>query len=308
MKRQRVLLAVLATSILAAGATLTWGNAGRALFSNAATGHAYPSDLGSTSTSIATGYVLTIKTLSPLDAQWAPGGPPVVAGRLLGVFILTTTATATSTALVYTPVTGTTREEIEYLGGGGGSAFCIDAASTGEALGGGAAGENAFLTNTGSPVAAWYYYCGHGGSAGTSTSTTLTGGDTVVQIVSSGVFVAKGGAGSSLWAPSYANINAGGSGVSHYTGGAPDWAFPGMSGLPGISLSAALGVASGAGGNSRYGSGGAAIVIRGTGATAGNPATGFAAGAGGCVFANYAGHTANGAAGSQGVIIVRDYL
>ena len=301
---------------------------GPALYKNSVTGHAYPQDLGGTPT--ATGHVLTINSLFPYDMVWAPGGGAVgptgatgatgpagptgatgpsgaATGVLLGVFTLTATATATSTAIVYTPATGTTREEIEYFGGGGGSAFCVDANTSGEALGGGAAGENAFFTNTGSPVAAWHYYCGPGGSAGTSTSTTLTGGDTVVQIGSSGVFVAKGGAGSSLWGPSYANINAGGAGVLHSTGWAPDWAFPGVGGLPGIALSTTL-VVSGAGGSSRYGSGGVSVVLKAAGATAGNPGTGFAAGAGGCAFANYSGHTANGAAGSQGVIIVRDYL
>ena len=294
IKLLALLIALLATGGVVAGT-------GAVLYHNAVTGHAYPADLGSAPTT--TGYVLTIKTLSPLDAYWAPGGG---VGRLLAYVVLTTTATATSTSIVYTPANGTTYEEIEYLGGGGGSAWCFDGGTLGEAVGGGAAGEDAFLTNTGTPVLPWNYYCGPGGSAGVSTSTTTTGGDTVVKIGST-AYIAKGGAGASLSNAASEIISSGGAGVAHSTGGVPVWSFPGAPGTPGVVLQPGL-VMSGAGGNARYGAGGSSVVLVGTSRSSdGNPGTGFSAGAGGCAFAHNSGHMANGAAGAPGVILVRDY-
>jgi len=64
IKLLALLIALLATGGVVAGT-------GAVLYHNAVTGHAYPADLGSAPTT--TGYVLTIKTLSPLDAYWAPG-------------------------------------------------------------------------------------------------------------------------------------------------------------------------------------------------------------------------------------------
>ena len=228
-------------------------------------------------------------------------------GRLLAYVVLTTTGTATSTSLVYTPANGTTREEIEYLGGGGGSGYCPSPGSYYMVTGGGAAGEDAFLhLNQGSQIAAWNYYCGKAGPAGVNTSTTTTGGDTVVKIGAT-IYTAKGGGGSS-YAAATTLLEAGGLGVAHSTGGTPTWSFAGQSGLPGIAWSSTEAL-SGAGAGSRYGSGGAAQIALATGIyLTGTAAAGFAAGAGGCVTTNNGGFTANGAAGTPGVIIVRDYL
>ena len=385
IKLLALLIALLATGGVVAGT-------GAVLYHNAVTGHAYPADLGSTPTT--TGYVLTIKTLSPLDAYWAPGGSgpagptgPMGAtgptgpqgvqgiqgiqgvtgpagatgpagptgatgatgatgpsglsglagipgqevffgtgtdlststvtssttnagwstGRLLAVTVLTATATVTTTSIVYTPANGTTREEIEYLGGGGGSGYCPSPGSYYMVTGGGAAGEDAFLhLNQGSQIAAWNYYCGKAGPAGVNTSTTTTGGDTVVKIGAT-IYTAKGGGGSS-YATATTVLEAGGLGVAHSTGGTPTWSFAGQSGSPGIAWLSTEAL-SGAGAGSRYGSGGATQIALATGVyLTGTAATGFAAGAGGCITTNNGGFTAAGAAGTQGVIIVRDYL
>lgn len=45
MKRTRLFYTSVATIALAAGATMTWGNSGRALFSNATTGQSYPAEI-----------------------------------------------------------------------------------------------------------------------------------------------------------------------------------------------------------------------------------------------------------------------
>jgi hypothetical protein len=228
-------------------------------------------------------------------------------GRLLAEVVLTTTATATSTSIVYTPANGTTREEIEYLGGGGGAGYCPSPGSYYMVTGGGAAGEDAFLHyNLGSAIAAWNYYCGKAGPAGTSTSVSTTGGDTVIKIGAT-TYTAKGGGGSS-YATTTTLLEAGGAGVAHSTGGVPTWSFAGASGLPGIAWSSTEAL-SGAGASSRYGAGGAAAIALATGVYLnGNPATGYASGGGGCVTTNNGGFTAAGGSGTQGVIIVRDFM
>ena len=228
-------------------------------------------------------------------------------GRLLAEVVLTTTATATSTSIVYTPANGTTREEIEYLGGGGGAGYCPSPGSYYMVTGGGAAGEDAFLHyNLGSAIAAWNYYCGKAGPAGTSTSVSTTGGDTVIKIGAT-TYTAKGGGGSS-YATTTTLLEAGGAGVAHSTGGVPTWSFAGASGLPGIAWSSTEAL-SGAGASSRYGAGGAAAIALATGVYLnGNPATGYASGGGGCVTTNNGGFTAAGGSGTQGVLIVRDFM
>jgi hypothetical protein len=234
-----------------------------------------------------------------------PAPAPTPAGLLLGEFTLTTTCTATSTSVVYTPVTGTKREEVEYLAGGGGSGYCPNPGANYSQTGGGAAGENAFLLlNQSSQLNPWNYCAGSAGVGATSGVSATDGGDTLLYI-NSVLYTAKGG-GQSPNATAGADLMNGGAGAAHTTGGNPAWFFPGADGSYGIAPQANHMLA-GAGASSRYGTGGNPRGASGTNRFSdGSPATGWGAGGGGC-YNNCSGETNNGANGSQGVIIVRDY-
>jgi len=236
-----------------------------------------------------------------------PAPAPTPAGLLLGEFTLTTTCTATSTSVVYTPVTGTKREEVEYLAAGGGAGHCPNPGGNYSQTGGGAAGENAFLhLNQSSQLDPWNYCAGAAGVGATSLVSATAGGDTLLYI-NSVLYTAKGG-GASPNATSGADLMNGGAGAVHTGGGNPTWYFPGADGSYGIAPQANHMLA-GAGASSRYGTGGKPTGGSGTNQyDDGHPATGWGAGGGGC-YNNRNGSSFDNAGGngSQGVIIVRDY-
>lgn len=210
-------------------------------------------------------------------------------GRLLGCRVIASSG-------VYTPSAGTKSIIVEVQGAGGGGAGAGATSSSAIAIGsGGSSGAYAksLITNL---AASYAVVVGLGGSGGNGSANGLNGGASSFGslITANGGF----GGGFSNGAPPALNnatgsATASGGNLINITGASPV-----------IAMALSLGVCiAGGGGSSMLGNGGGA---HGT-AGGGSPASGYGAGGGG---ANaYASNSTqyNGAAGSNGVVIVWEY-
>jgi hypothetical protein len=212
-------------------------------------------------------------------------------GRMLDVQVFTASGT-------YTPASGTTRAEVEVLGGGGGGGGASATSSSQLSVGaGGGAGSYAkvIVASPGS-VTVTIGAGGAGGSAGASGS----GG----SITSFGGLVScpgGGGGGSgtvATGASGQIGIGASGAGcaVAGPSAEITSWGAPGENGFY-----FGNNVSSGSGAPSVMG-GGSGNTNMGNGGTTGSPGAG---GSGAGCPASCAGHT--GGAGTQGIVIIHEY-
>lgn len=212
------------------------------------------------------------------------------AGRLIGVQVITSTAT-------YTPTAGTASVVVEVQGGGGG--------------GGGAQGTTGSQCSAGPGGGAGGYTCerltsgfggvtatiGAAGATATGNNAGGNGGTSSFGALCSATGGTGGAAGAAGTGFDAVNGSAGGAG----SGGT--FNVTGAPGGPSIINPANNGSMSGFGGSSRFGGGGAGKQNTTAG---GNAATGYGAGGGGAVCqASASGQTSG--AGTAGIIIVWEY-
>ena len=213
------------------------------------------------------------------------------AGIVISKQIFTTSAT-------YTPTTGMRYCIAEAVGGGGGGGGSSGGASAGGGSGAYCRGWSSAAT-IGVSEAVTIGAAGTGGIGGTGASTNGGNGGTTTfgTLLSAG-----GGFGGG---PDGTNPAAGGVGGTANTG---DLKINGASGSVGFSAlyrasPSALSIyVSGAGANSQYGNGGAAVI---TSPNAGNPGVGYGAGGSGAV-GNSIG-VGNGGSGTAGIVIVTEF-
>lgn len=227
--------------------------------------------------------------------QTAPATQPLHAmqlgqatGRLIGVRTFTASTT-------YTPTAGTTRILVKVQGGGGGGGGTASGSNVSVAGGGGAgAYVEGFLTSGFSGATITIGAAGTGGPGGGGTGGT--GGTTVFGTLSAaGGFGGQGGPNA---APPYNTL--GGAGGNSASGGYLNQF--GASANP-CSATGISSFVSGAGANSQFGAGGAAL---GTTTLNGNGAQGFGAGGGGAASGSGAAAQAGGPGGA-GTVIVFEY-
>ncbi len=214
-------------------------------------------------------------------------------------------ARSTRTVQVLTTATGTwTRPTgcraivVEMVGGGGGGGYGNSA--TGQAAVGAGGGGGAYAIKLfNSPAATVAYSCGAGGTAGVASSSTAggAGGDTTWD--SPATVTAGGGAGGS---GSSSTTTVGGSAIGAAGGTATggDLNVPGGNGFPGIVYGATVCIG-GAGGSSRWGTGGNFRAAVNSGAQG----TGYGAGASGAASTNNS--DADGSTGTAGRIVVWEF-
>lgn len=204
----------------------------------------------------------------------------------------------------YTPSNGTTLIRVRMCGGGGGGGSATAGSTPGTYAGAPGGGSGAYLEFTVSDPTAGSVVVGAAGAAGTVGVDGGTGGDTILNI-NGRSYTAKGGAGG----PSY---NAGASTSFALTGGAPggisvptgtDRVHSGCPGRIAFLVSGLAAAVSGDGGDSVLGvAGQAAQDSQGIGGSA----SGYGAGGGGGNCDPGYG-TANGGAGSPGIVIIDEY-
>jgi hypothetical protein len=213
-------------------------------------------------------------------------------GRLIRAPQILTSGTS------YAPPVGCTAIEVECVAGGGGGGGCTSSASNGAAGAGGASGGfvSKYFAN---PPATCAYAIGAAGTAGANTGGTGgTGGDSTFT-VSGTTITAKGGLGGvGMVFGTTVLTSAGGAGVISTNG---DLNGSGDPGDPGIRMSGTIG-ASGPGGSSQYGAGGAGRTTGG----AGNVGVGPGSGGGGGLVLNGSGAVIGGA-GTAGIIRIWEY-
>lgn len=213
-----------------------------------------------------------------------------VNGALRGMQVFTASG-------VYTKPAWLKRAVVEVLGGGAGGSGAASNAGQAAAGGGGGAGGYAFEMLEGSEIGATETVTiGAAGAGGVGNASGTNGGTSSFGTLLSAT---GGGAG---------GFTSSGSGTSASNGGA---AGSGSGGEIGVSGSTQGGVAmfftgafgiAGAGGSTRYGTGGAQTAA----IQNGNPATGYGAGGGGAMDANAAG-TKTGGVGTPGLVIVWEF-
>ncbi|WP_156524691.1 hypothetical protein [Achromobacter ruhlandii] len=222
------------------------------------------------------------------------------AGRLLNVRVFNTPGTTT-----YTPTPGTKRIIAHIQGGGGGGGGSEgDAAGTIAAGAGGGSGSYAYFTTTTVPSGATLTV-GAGGVGGiwpTDAGIGGAGGSSSIGVL----VTAPGGLGGSV-GRSAVNTTAGPSNNGGAGGAAPSGATYGSAGGNGnAGLYINAGALTGAGADSRYGSGGAMSGASTAGLFGALPATGFGAGGAGTGRDGSAG-SGTGGAGSPGIIVIEEY-
>lgn len=237
------------------------------------------------------------------DGSFATPPGAAGAGRLLGVQVITATGAGT-----YTPTAGTASIVIELQGGGGGagSAASPGGGNVGIGRAGGAGGYIRHRLTANFSGASYSVGAGGAGGASGASNNGSAGGDTTFTDTAGSptTYTAGGGAlgtGGGAAAPAY--VTAPGAGGTCTNG---DLRIPGGAGRWGLALNTTS-VASGDGGDSVFGRGGASVRSTGTAqSTAGNNATGYGAGGSGCAVTT-TGASAAGGNGSDGVIVIWEY-
>ena len=219
------------------------------------------------------------------------GTPP---GTLIQQTVLTAGTTFTTTA-------NTTKIRIRGVGAGGGGGGANTAATSAAAAGGGAGGAYADKLFTVSPSTGYTYAIGAAGTAGAAAAGTGgTGGSSTFTVGATTVTATGGLGGVGSAAAATALMTLGGAGQTPTNG---DLNISGQNGGVGIrQASATVGMASGKGGDSQYGSGGIERVAQNAGANGAGFGSG---GSGGCCVNG--GAAAAGGAGTAGVWVVEEY-
>jgi hypothetical protein len=217
------------------------------------------------------------------------------AGTLIGVRVLTN---GTS----YSPTIGTGSIAIELIGGGGGGGGIVATTSNNASCsGGGGSGARVFKHISALPSGSFSYIIGAGGTSGTTAGGNGGNGGATSIVINETTYTAPGGGGGSgsTSVAATALFIAGGSGASIGTSG--DVNSAGQPGGNGMRLSGTA-VASGMGGSTAYGGGGASRITTGVGMAG----TGYGSGGGGAAaIGNVSGQA--GGSGSAGVIIIYEY-
>jgi len=215
-----------------------------------------------------------------------------VPGVLLGVQVLTS---GTS----YTPTSGTKTIDVDAYAGGGGGGGTTTTAVQAAVGGGGAAGGRARKRYTGIGAGPYTYAIGSGGGGGNNSGSDGGGGGDTTFTDGTTLITAKGGGGGKGQAASATAAFTQGGSCPISTNG--DINGSGQPGGWGDRKNGTL-AASGMGGSSPWGSGGAPLIVGGAGVNA----LGFSAGGSG-------GNVTNGSAavvggnGTGGIIIIFEY-
>lgn len=271
----------------------------------------------STVTNILAGKQPLDSTLTALSGKGAPGvlsylgldnGISGSAGRLIGIRVLKQSGN-------YKPSPGARFIICDLIGGGGGGGSNSTTVSPGYASAGtgGNAGSRVIamsMVNDSTVLSAVIGAGGAGGAPAANGNDGVTGGDT-----SLGVIKATGGRGGLKGVAYNVLPTTGSSGYANAGNVTPgsDTILLQHLGRPGDSgfLLSADNARSGKGGDSEYGNGGVAVAISaGVNNSAGNDAVGFGSGGSGAVSITGTGNTgvsARGGAGSQGLIVIREY-
>lgn len=242
------------------------------------------------------GQVLTADSAQTLGVKWANNA----AGTLsINTQVFTSSGTYTASAnLVYAIV--------EICGGGGGGGGAVGAANQSCGGGGGAGGYSRKSISAATIGASQSITIGAAGSAGASGNNPGGSGGTTSF---GSIFSATGGAGGGGGADSGGGITAGGGGGAGGSGSSGDFNTTGSPGGSGVNINVpAVGtfVASGLGGGSFFGGNANAIIVSGTGQTAGSNATSY--GGGGAGGATDAGSSVAGGSGAAGICIVTEFI
>lgn len=240
------------------------------------------------------------------NTNWMPIYRSAVANPITLVNEYAITATG---AFTYTPTAGTQFADFELQAGGGGAGGTTGAGGQSAAGGPGGGGANQKIRVTGAAnLAAITGSVGIAGAAGAAGNNAgSVGGDTTLTINGGSVWTAGGGGGgggqTSSASAQTAGSPGGGGGNGSGTNGTLILAVAGQTGSTGFSN----GVASAnltfptIGGSSARGMGGQANFN-----STGNTGTGYGAGAGGGM--NVSAANADGAPGTQGVVIVTEFI
>lgn len=224
----------------------------------------------------------------------ATGG--IKTGPASGRWLKTTVLTAGTT---FTTDPATRAIFLRMVGGGGGGGGCTSVASAAAAAGGGGAGAYAEKTFVVNPSTGYTYAIGAAGN-GASGAAGGNGGSTTFAVGATTVTAPGGTGAAAAVAATTLTARAGGAGGTVATNG--DVNSGGRAGGYGVTLIVATPiVASGDGGASQFGGGGAGRDTVGNG----NAATGFGAGGGGA--ATGAAAVRTGGNGTAGCIIVDEF-
>lgn len=217
-------------------------------------------------------------------------------GRLIGVTILTATSSST-----FTTNAKTSKLVIEMVGAGGGGGGVGASTSGNRSLGaGGGGGGYVFKVVNVAPSTGYTYQCGAGGTAGASGGGNGGDGGSTTITIGATTYTASGGLGGGhVTNGSTVDLSSGGNGGTGTNG---DINASGIRGFSVVRLSGGVG-SSGAGGDSRFGGGGRYH----TATAAGIDGDGYGGGGGGAASNNGGGARAGGA-GSQGCIVVYEYM
>jgi hypothetical protein len=229
-------------------------------------------------------------TLNYLRADGAWVAPP--GAGMSQVKIVKFTASGT-----YTPSAGMKYCTLEAIGGGAGGAGVSGSAGVYVGCGGGGSGGYSRLVASAATIGvSQTVTIGAGGGGGVGNASGSAGGTTSVG----SICIANGGQGGL----SNANSYAGGTGGAA-AGAVGDLTFAGAPGVSGMNSASWLN--GGVGGSSAFGGGGLGGTSLSSGAANGSNASNYGSGGGGGAVLNSA-TTANGGAGSAGLVIVTEYI
>lgn len=229
-----------------------------------------------------------------------------MAYTLIGLQVITASGAGT-----YTPTSGTGIVVIELVGAGGGGGSSCKAVPN-DSVGSGGGGGAYIKTTLFAHFSGASYVVGAHGAGGVDTGGGVTtgnagaaGGDTTfTDTAGSPTVYTAGGGGAGSWAGGGSSIV-----TAATAGGAPTNGDIQEHGGPagvGFATGSIFVGWSGAGGKSRYSSGGAGVNNPGSAATAGSSAGGYGGGGGGS-YAHNALSGASGGAGSNGLILIWEY-
>ena len=213
--------------------------------------------------------------------------------------------TYTGSSQTYTPTSGMKYCIIECVGGGGGGGGALTTTNSYDSVGGGGGGGGYARVNASASSigASQTVNVGAGGAGGIGGNNGTSGGNTTVGSLITGGGGTGGVYASQINGPQVIASSAGGSGTGTF-------AVTGGTGIQGITVSAVNGSRGGSGGESFFGGGGAGGALGGgIGTSGGSAGTGYGDGGGGAlVYISGATGSANGGAGSNGVVIITEYI
>jgi len=198
----------------------------------------------------------------------------------------------------YTPPADCNAIWVEVVGGGGGGGGAQWSSPNGSQGGGGAGGGYAAKYISSASGVHFNYACGAAGAGGSTSGGNGTSGG-ISSFAGGGASISVGGGGGGLGQTAAATVDIARGGIPGTTAGG-DINYDGFPGHFGLRTDGTHGVA-GAGGSSRFGSGGEETVANQTG----NAGSGYGAGGGGGL--THSGAGAAGGAGTQGCILIWEF-